>query len=125
MSNNQEIIKNMYAAETDRRLSVNSGQSENSDKNEKETFGRKQKIKEIVVEWASGTTPHGLSNIFINENYFLKSIWLVCLFASIAYCLEQMVVTLETYYSYKVQTDLSIVDEAPTLFPAVFIENAL
>ena len=78
-------------------------------------------VKDTIIEWAGGTTPHGLSNVFINQSIFLKVVWLLLLIGSIAYCLQQMVVMIDEYMKYKVRTEVSLVNEAPTLFPAVSI----
>ena len=76
-------------------------------------------VKDTVIEWAGGTTPHGLANVFINQNLFLKVVWLILLSASVAYCIQQMVVMIQEFVKYKVRTEVSIVNEAPSLFPAV------
>ena len=61
-------------------------------------------VKDTVIEWAGGTTPHGLANVFINQNLFLKVVWLILLSASVAYCIQQMVVMIEEFVKYKVRT---------------------
>ena len=76
-------------------------------------------VKDTVIEWAGGTTPHGLANVFINQNLFLKVVWLFLLVGSVAYCVQQMVVMIQEFVKYKVRTEVSIVNEAPTFFPAV------
>lgn len=95
-------------------------EKENKPNKSDETQERKRKeISETITEWAIGTTPHGLANIFYNKNIALKLIWLVFLLAAFGYCFQQTVVTIKEYYKHEVLTSISIVDQAPALFPAV------
>ncbi len=80
---------------------------------------KRKKLANTIKEWAEGTTPHGLANIFVNRNIILKVIWLISLMASMGYCIQQTLVVIQDYMKYEVHTTVSIIQEAPTVFPAV------
>lgn len=87
----------------------------------KESLG--SKLKETVVEWCKSSTSHGLPNIFRNESYILKIIWLLCFCASTGYCFYSLYISIIQYFEYQVTSQISQVFESPTEFPTVTICN--
>ena len=81
------------------------------------------KLRETVEEWCKSSTSHGLPNIFRNESYLLKMIWIVCFLASTGYCFYSLYISMVQYFEYQVTSQISQVFESPTEFPTVTICN--
>ena len=79
--------------------------------------------RKIMIEWFSTSTVHGLSNIMRIKNIFLKVIWIICFLISAIWCLFSSIRLFSTYYAYPSYVSTLIVQESPSVFPAVTICN--
>jgi hypothetical protein len=77
----------------------------------------------LIYDWTLSSSVHGLSNIFRTKYILLKLIWATCLSLSIGYCSYLCVVQIENYFKYSVITTSTVINEAPTQFPAISICN--
>lgn len=80
-------------------------------------------MKEILKNWVSKTTIHGFQSLLTSNHIFLKIAWFVCIALSTTYCSYQVFQTILRYNHYDKITTYSLVNEAPTIFPAVVICN--
>lgn len=82
-----------------------------------------KRIKQILNESAQNSTSHGIPNIFRNQNWFLKIIWLIAFLVSTGYCLKFIVFSILDYYDYPVVTKISVKSQIPLELPTITICN--
>ncbi len=74
---------------------------------------QKLELKRILEENVSTTTIHGIYNIYLSKDYFLKAIIALCFLASGSFCCFMTVTTFIDFLSYGVLTTTSVVPEVP------------
>jgi len=87
--------------------SLEYSERENENKNENEN-GLKEKVKEsveeeieimeLVMDRIGDSKTHGLGNIVKAKSNILRLIWIICLLASVSYCVYECVIALNCYY---------------------------
>ena len=82
-----------------------------------------QKLKKFILESALSTTIHGIPNIFRAERILLKIMWTLCLLGSSSYCFFSICKSFNSYFNREVVTNINIIKEKPTEFPAVTFCN--
>ena len=82
-----------------------------------------EKLKKVFLESALSTTIHGLPNIFRSERILLKIMWTLCLLGFSSYCFFSIFKSVNSYLNHEVVTNIDIIKENPTEFPAVTICN--
>ena len=93
-----------------------------SNKINEEDFVQKNKLKilkETFLDWTERSNVDGYAKIFEYEHNFIRFIWTcICLtgISLTAYIVGQNIMT---YLEYGVVTQIGIVYEKPTIFPAV------
>jgi hypothetical protein len=79
----------------------------------------KKKIKEILATSNAHAVPHLVGK----QNKYLKIIWLFMFVASICACYYFLSKTIFDYFSYTKVTSIHIINEQPSLLPAITICN--
>ena len=81
-------------------------------------------IKEKFLAFSDDSTIHALRNIGKPSNHvIIKIVWILCFLTSGVYCFYSCAQTISNFYSYATTTKLSVVQEIPTLFPAISFCN--
>ena len=83
----------------------------------------KKVLLEIIGEFCSGTTTHGIPNIYRSKSIYLKLFWLIVTLLSGCICLQIIITTTIDYFAYPVITTTEIIKEETTLFPSISICN--
>lgn len=83
----------------------------------------KNKYFNVISEWSMVSTSHGLPNIFRNDNRLIKLFWILCTLVSWGYCFYLVIITFQDFFSYNVVSSSTLLNEAPTTFPAIDICN--
>ena len=87
---------------------------------------KKEKIKEKVIEIALVSTSHGLPSVFRTDKICLKLMWLSLFIFGTSFGIYTVKKTIETYLNYEIVTNIQVINEIPTAFPAVtfyFLKN--
>jgi len=87
---------------------------------------KKEKIKEKVIEIALVSTSHGLPSVFRTDKICLKLMWLSLFIFGSLFGILTVIKTTETYLNYEIVTNIQVINEIPTAFPAVtfyFLKN--
>ena len=84
---------------------------------------KKHKIKKILIDIVLSSTSHGLPNIFKSNRLLLKIMWTFFLLVSLSYCSFSIIKSINSYYSWEYVTNIDIIQEVPTEFPAISICN--
>jgi hypothetical protein len=91
-----------------------------------ENKSKKQKIKEKAIEIALVSTSHGLPCVFRTDKIFLKLMWLSLFIFGSSFGVLTVTQTIKTYLNYEIVTNIQVINEIPTAFPAVtfyFLKN--
>ena len=86
---------------------------------EKESERRWEILKETFVEFSQRTDINAYGKIFVYENNFVKLVWLVIFFGSLSLTAWVMSWSVSAYLQYGVVSQIGVVFETPTEFPAV------
>jgi hypothetical protein len=70
-------------------------------------------LNKILSSNLTETTVHSIANVYNTNDYFLKTIILVCFMASGGCCCYLTVKTLMTFFSYGVLTSTNVVSDIP------------
>jgi hypothetical protein len=87
---------------------------------------KKQKIKEKAIEIALASTSHGLPSVFRTDKICLKLMWLCLFIFGTSFGVYTVIETIKTYLNYEIVTNIQVINEIPTAFPAVtfyFLKN--
>ena len=84
---------------------------------------KRDQIKKAVIESALSSSIIGIPNIFRNDKILLKIIWTLSLLSSSCYCFYTMVASINSYYNWNVVTNIKVIHEIPTEFPAITLCN--
>lgn len=90
--------------------------------NKRSTYYFWAQVKDIVNKSAAETIAHGFLNISQAKDWFIRTVWIVCLLASCGYCLYCVVDVTTDYFNYPIVTKVEVVDELTTYFPTVMYE---
>lgn len=93
------------------------------DEEKKRAGNKREQIKEIVYESATGSTAHSIPHIFKRENRFLKFFWLLCLLAATGVCAWMVSLTIADYLTFETVSKTESVLEIPSTFPTVSFCN--
>ena len=91
-----------------------------------ENKSKKQKIKEKAIEIALVSTSHGLPSVFRTDKICLKLMWLCLFIFGTSFGVYTVIETIKTYLNYEIVTNIQVINEIPTAFPAVtfyFLKN--
>ena len=91
-----------------------------------EKKSKKQKIKEKAIEIALVSTSHALSSVFRTDKICLKLVWLSLFIFGTSFGVLTVIQTIKTYLNYEKVTNIQVINEIPTAFPAVtfyFLKN--
>ena len=80
---------------------------------------KKTEIREALKEIGLSSTSHGLPNILRANEKFFKVMWTVLSLLSNAFCLYSIIQTVNSYLNREYITNIDIIQEIPTEFPAV------
>jgi len=81
-------------------------------------------LKETFVEFSYRTDVNAYGKIFTYENKFVKFLWLIVLLASLSLTALIMIDNVSIFFKYEVVSQIGVVYETPTEFPAVtFCDN--
>jgi hypothetical protein len=69
------------------------------------------------------TTIHGLYNIKITKNIFLKTIWMISILVSTSLCGYSIMNSIDDYLSFEVMTKIREINEVKSIFPTISICN--
>ena len=82
-------------------------------------------LKKIFISWSERSDVNCYVKIFEYENIFVKLLWLIILLVSLSVTLWIMSLSVIEYFEYNVISQIGVVFEQPTEFPAVTIcDNA-
>lgn len=81
------------------------------------------KLKHLFVEWCKSSSSHGIPNIASTDNLLIRLIWIVCFCISLGYCSILLIQTLFDYLANPVYINIQVIEDIPTLFPAISICN--
>ena len=87
------------------------------------TESNKHKIKKLLIDFIISSTIHGLPNIFKSKTLFLKIMWTFFILVSLSYCSFSIIKSINSYYSWEYVTNIDVIQEVPTEFPAITICN--
>ena len=76
-----------------------------------------------LIECGVHSSAHGIPSISRKNNIIIKILWLLCIFSSWSYLLYLIILNLNQYFSYKVQSGVEILQESPIIFPVIDICN--
>ena len=90
-----------------------------------EDNGLKHQLKHVLNEFCDDTTMHGYRNIRKeSKNMVLRILWLCCVMSCSSYCFYSRFQIFQNFYSYPLNTKISVFNELPTRFPAFSFCNA-
>lgn len=92
-------------------------------KAEKDKLNLSKELKTLLIEWASNSTSHGIPNIAKTDRIYLKILWLIFFLLSSSFCFYLIIKCLIEYSQYPVLTNIQLITETPTQFPAITICN--
>ena len=90
---------------------------------EEELVEEEIEIMELIMDRIGDSKTHGLGNIVKAKSNILRLIWIICLLASVSYCVYECVIALIVYFQYSVVPTSSPIYEAPSIFPSVDVCN--
>lgn len=80
-------------------------------------------LKKIILEkfnhWFDNTKLHGIPLLKISEKKYLKSLWLVCFFASFALCVFFLVNDIKSFFKYEIETVIEVSRDTNFKFPTI------
>ncbi|RNA06509.1 amiloride-sensitive sodium channel subunit delta [Brachionus plicatilis] len=62
----------------------------------------KSSFRDVFNKWIEASTAHGISNIFLNKNWFLKFFWILCVLSSVGYCIFNLSRTLNDFLDFNI-----------------------
>ena len=77
------------------------------------------KLIQTFVAFSQRSNVDCYGKIFVYDNWFIKFIWIIILFASLGFTSYQVLSNLSAYFEYSVSTQIGVVYEMPADFPAV------
>ncbi|XP_033760708.1 acid-sensing ion channel 5-like [Pecten maximus] len=81
-----------------------------------------ESLKDVLKDLGENTSVHGIPKILTSKNRLLKVFWLVVFLGTSAYLCLQMYALFEDYYSYPIETTVSLKFNA-IQYPAVSFCN--
>ena len=81
------------------------------------------RLKEKAVYLGENATTHGVPRLFKSDTCVLKTIWAVCMLLSLSVCAFFLSRNFSNYFSYAVNSQITIITEAPSPFPTVSFCN--
>jgi hypothetical protein len=84
---------------------------------------KREQIKELLVEWCSSSTSHGIPNIVRTENWSVKILWSIFVLLSTAFCAFMVTRAVLDYLKNDVVTKIRVYKEIPAEFPTITICN--
>ncbi|RNA06508.1 amiloride-sensitive sodium channel subunit gamma-like, partial [Brachionus plicatilis] len=83
----------------------------------------KSSFRDVFNKWIEASTAHGISNIFLNKNWFLKFFWILCVLSSVGYCIFNLSRTLNDFLDFNVNIKITNERMASIQFPTVSFCN--
>ena len=84
---------------------------------------KSSQIKKILIDVILSSSAHGLPNIIRSKIIFLKIFWAFFFLISFGYCSCTIIKTINSYLNKDCVTNIDVIREIPTEFPAVSICN--
>ena len=84
---------------------------------------KQNKIKKELHDLVISSTSHGLPNIFNSKTKFFKIMWTLFFSFSFGFCSFTIIETFRLYLSWEYVTNIDVIQEIPTEFPAITICN--
>ena len=79
------------------------------------------KVKKSFEHLGLTAQSHGIPKIFNSERKLFKIMWLIFTVGSAGFCIFGLIRTVNDYFKYPVVTNINVITEIPTEFPAVKI----
>ena len=82
-----------------------------------------EKIKKKIKQLLLVSTSHGLPNVFRTNRIIFKIMWLSLFMISTFFGIKTVISTVKTYLNYEIVSNIDVIAEIPTDFPALTIIN--
>ena len=79
--------------------------------------------KQALIDWSLTCTFHCYPKVFLYENKLVKCVWLVLFILLVGFTGYLLINILNDYFDYEVVSKIQVVNEVPTVFPAVTVCN--
>ncbi|CAG5119338.1 unnamed protein product [Candidula unifasciata] len=80
-------------------------------------------LKQLYLEFSGSTSMHGIGRALSNSSTWKRCVWSVMFLFGLGFAVYQFVITMQDFYTYPVNTVVTLKHETTAIFPAVTICN--